>query len=116
MAGFDSAVHSSANRELAPHHSPNWIARCHNVSQNAINRILIENSQITITENVVLKRLKLQTDLVGQVMNRDLPKIGQLGLRANRSEFRHLDSDLIPAELVRPDLDCWQFSVNARPR
>src|SRR5688572_4769861 len=64
MTSFNCALHSPTNCEFAPNCCPDRVAGGDYISENTINRVLVKDAQVAVTENVVLEGLQLQTDLV----------------------------------------------------
>ena len=64
------------------------------VVQNLVGDALIEDAAVPEFDDVVLQRLELDTQRIGDVGDANLAEIRQAGLRAKRGELRTLNRDL----------------------
>src|ERR1700722_3910561 len=109
----DLRKHTSARGELARERRLHGPAGLHHVAQKSIHHVLLEDSQIAISQHVHLERFQFQTQFVGHIAQRKLAMIRQTRLGANRRKLRQDNLDLVAWVLVRPGLDLWQWRLHA---
>jgi hypothetical protein len=110
---FHGRGNAPARAKIAAHDGPYWVARFHHVFQDLIDDIFLEYSEVAIAEEIFLVRPQFQTLPARHVAQRNHAEVGQSRFRANRSELRAVDDDLVSRKLVRPGFDCWKFEIQA---
>jgi hypothetical protein len=63
--------------ELSPDGASDRSGRADKVFEDAIDRILVEDPDISIGQDIALQRFQLRTGLVRDVSNREVPEIGE---------------------------------------
>src|SRR5580692_1557448 len=112
-AGFDGGSDAAAGAEHALDHCPDRIGGLHDVFQNLVDDVLLEDAQIAIAEQIFLERLQFQASGPGHVADGEQAKVGQAGLGANRGQFRIVDEDLVARKLISPGLNCREGEVES---
>src|SRR5579863_3631237 len=64
---FDRGRDAAPGAKLAVHHSPDRIARFHDVFQHLIDDIFLEDAEIAVTEQIFLQRLQFEAALAWHV-------------------------------------------------
>ena len=85
----------------------------HNVAQNPIHGILVENADIPVRLEIHLQGFQFQTQLVGNVFDGDGSEIRQPGFRADRGVFGHFDRDFVVGKLILPAFDVGESGIDA---
>ena len=113
-ARLDRGGQSAPRREFAAHHAPHR-ARCrHDVGQDAVHRILVEDAQIAVFQQIMLERFQLQAAVPRLVLDDDRAVIRQAGFRADRRVLRIARRDGVAGKLVRPRFDLGQPRASLR--
>ena len=113
ILGFDSAREPAAGSERAGYISPDGLAGLHDVVQNAIDGIFVEDTQVAVGINIHLERFQFEAFFIRHVMNGNGSEIWQTGLGTDGGIFRNLDRDLIALVLIGERLDTWQRRSNS---
>src|SRR6266852_2370817 len=110
---FDGGRQAAPRGELAAHHAPLGPSGLHDVAQDTVHSVLIENTEVSIGQKISLKGLQLEAQLSGTVLDGDGAVVGQTGFRAHRAVFREARGDLVPRELVGPGLQPRKLGADA---
>src|SRR2546425_7600417 len=94
-ARFDGCGQSAARREFAADHTPFRPSGLDDIAQDAVHRILVEDAQVAIRQQVHLQSLQLQTQFSRLVVNGERAVVGQTGLRTYRGIFREACGDIV---------------------
>lgn len=71
-----------------------------NIIQDTIDRVLIEYSEIPVTQKIHFQGFQFETISTGDIADFEHTKIGQACLGTDRSEFGNLDFDLVVGKLI----------------
>ena len=95
--GRDDGVDIAAHVEI-PHdfHIPR-VKKLHQIVQNKIGHVLVEDLPVAETIHVQFKRFKLHAFLVGYIFDPDCGEIGKTRPGANAGEFGTGELDRVPA-------------------
>src|SRR5450755_2637403 len=85
---------SSARTKLAFHFRPLRLGGAHHVLQHAIDDVLLKDSQVAISSEVLLQGLQFQAVLVRHIADPEYTEVRQASLGADRSKLRNVDHDL----------------------
>src|SRR5262245_2216026 len=88
---------SAARRKGGDQLHPPRLKGGHQVFQDPISDILVENSLVAKALQIHLQALELDALPIGRIGKRERPEVGLARLRANRSELRANDLDHIIA-------------------
>ena len=100
--------------KLTLHFRPHWFRPPHDILQYAVHNILLKNSEVAVTVEILLERFQFEAALLRHVTYRQKTEIRQPRLGANRGELGIVDQDFIPWELVRPGLDFRELCFEPR--
>ena len=89
------SLDSAANGEIARYGHPPRLTRGHEVIEDLVGDILVEDAFIAELDEVVLERFQLDAEPVGHVIDANLSKVGQTGFGADRRELRAADEHLV---------------------
>ena len=95
------------------HHGPHWVARLHHIFQHLVHNVLLENTEISVTEKVLLQRLQLQASFARHVADGELSEIRQSSLWTNRCQLRIVNLNLVAGKLVLPGLNRRKSKVQS---
>src|SRR5262249_1841396 len=84
---LNNGSHSASGAEITGHPGANRVAGLHDVTQDAIDRIFVKDSQIAIRLKVHLQRLQFQAHSIRRVFDGDDPEVRQTGFRTHRRVF-----------------------------
>src|SRR5208337_832783 len=112
-ARLDGSADASARAEFAFHHGPHRVTGLHDVFEDLVDDVFLEDTQIAVAEQVLFERFQLQTALFGHVANSEHAKVGQTGFGADGSELGIVDLNLVAGRLVLPGLDGRKVEVEA---
>ena len=113
MKGFDNSGDSAAGAEIAYDFGPYGIAGFHDVVENLVDDVLLEDAEIAEGEEIFLEGFEFEAGLAGHVADGDATEVGQAGLGADRGELGIVDEDLVGLELIAPGFDGRKFDVEA---
>lgn len=105
---LDLARQPAARGESAGDGGPDGAAGLHDITEDSIDGVFIEDAQVAVGVDIHLERFQLQTRLVGHVMDRHGAEIRQVRLWADGGIFGNLDGNLVTLILVREGLDIGQ--------
>src|SRR5438552_520493 len=90
-----AGLHPAPYREIADNGHAAWMDGVHQIVEDLIRYVLVEDAAIPEFDEIVLQRLELDALGSGHVGDANLTEIGQAGLRTHRREFRTADRDSI---------------------
>src|ERR1051326_3948297 len=108
----DNCSQTATRREVPDHRRRDWLGCLHHVTQDAVDHVLLKNSEVAVCQQVHLVGFQLQAEFIGKVAQTELSKIGHAGFRAHRGELRGIDLDLVIRILIRPGFDFGQFRID----
>src|SRR5207245_9202823 len=85
------------------------------IAQHELHRILVEDSEVVIRQQVHLQSLQLQTQFSRLVVNGERAVVGQTSLGTYRGIFREARGDLVAEKLIGPGLQLRQLGVDTSP-
>src|SRR5438445_896759 len=89
------------------------LAGRHEVLQDTVHGILIENAEIAVGVDIHLEGLQFHASFIGPIADADRAEVGKAGFRTDGRVLRHLDRDLIILKLIRPRLNLGKTRANA---
>jgi hypothetical protein len=112
-ARFDDCRNAAAGAEVSFDVGPNGIAGLHNVFEDLVDDILLEDAEIAVGEEIFLPRLEFEAALTRHVAELDDAEVGQSGLGTDRGKLGIVDEDFVGRELVLPGFDRGKGEVEA---
>ena len=97
VRGRDHRLDAAPHREVADDGHAAGVDGGDEVVEDLVGDVLVEDAAVSELDQVVLQRLQLDAQRVGDVGDPDLAEIGQPGLRADRRELGTADGDLVVA-------------------
>src|SRR5688572_29636942 len=91
--GFDAAP----DGKIADHSHSTRLAGGHEIIEDLVGDIFVENALVAELDQVVLKRLQFYTACIWHVVDSNLTEIGETSFWTNRCELRTSDGDLVVA-------------------
>ena len=104
---------AAAGAEFAADYGPDGIAGFHDVFEDLVDDVFLEDAEVAIAEEVFLKRFELEAALAGHVADGEVAEVGQAGFGAYGSEFWVVDDDLVAGKLVLPCFDLGEFEIES---
>src|SRR5580765_8622565 len=97
VARRDRRMNAAANIEIADHSHFARLARLNEIVENLVDHGFVESAFVAIGPQIELQRFKLDTELIGNVMDSDRGKIRLSRARTNTGELGTFHVNLIVA-------------------
>src|ERR1700756_1401448 len=101
--------------KLSPNHAPFRLNRFHNIFQNLVHRIFIENSQSSVRQQVHFQRLQLDTRFSRHIFDRQSAKVRQPRFGTYRGVLGVSRRNYVSRILIRPCIQLRQPVFYSRP-
>src|SRR5690554_3132363 len=88
-------MQAAADVEVADNGRPAWVDRGDQVVEDLVGDLLVEGALVAVRPEVQLERLQLHDLLVRDIADGDRGEVGLAGYRADASELRRRDLDLV---------------------
>ena len=112
-ASFYGGGYAAAGAEFAAHYGPDRVAGFHNIFEDLVDDVLLEDAEVAVAEEVFLERFEFEAAAAGHVANGERTEVGQTGLGADGSELRIVDDDFVAGKLILPGFDGGKGEIEA---
>lgn len=105
IPSFDLTRQPAARSEGTGDFRPDGTAGFDNVLKDSVDRIFVEDAEITVGVDVQFERFQLKTFFIGHVVQCNGSEVRQVGFGANRCVLGDLNRNFISLILIREGLD-----------
>jgi len=104
---------SAARAEISFDLGPDRLRPAHNILQDLVHNIFLENSEIPVGLQIFFQGFQLEAQATRLVTDYDISEIGQAGFRADGGEFRIVDDNFVSWKLIGPSLNFRELMIES---